>query len=301
MKCTNEEGDSSLADPDDKPRGTDSGSTEDEPEEILENVGGIQFEVYPKFDDNFHISMDKRTRYPAQFGRKYNKTILPLTPSESKLKKGDNIYLFTHSIPRSMFQPIVVADLLFLQRESDVVHFQSTNHKTLNRVYAKWIEYAFRAQKDAKYLIVREMDTFTVEMVENGVDDILKKYKKRSLCMIGADGVLKRVDEHKSLEEQGVELGDLVIMKKPPGGTGSMSILVRTIIGEECECFMNPNDTIQDVKELLQDMEFGCFPIALINAFLMSFSHCFVFFSEGFRKNSNVCFLRGEHSRMEGR
>ena len=42
MKSTDEEGDSSMADPDDKGPGTDQ---KQEDELILEDVGGIQFEV----------------------------------------------------------------------------------------------------------------------------------------------------------------------------------------------------------------------------------------------------------------
>ena len=44
LKSTDEEGDSSMADPDDKEPGTEQ-KEDDEKEEILEDVGGIQFEV----------------------------------------------------------------------------------------------------------------------------------------------------------------------------------------------------------------------------------------------------------------
>ena len=45
MKNTDEEGDASMADADDKGPETDKKQEEEEEEEILEDVGGIQFEV----------------------------------------------------------------------------------------------------------------------------------------------------------------------------------------------------------------------------------------------------------------
>ena len=266
LKNTDDEGDSTMADPDDKddkaPK-TDSEKKEDstnEPKEILEDVGGIQFEVYPRFNDNLHVSLDERTQYPSQFGNSYDKKQLPLTPQESKLKKGDYVYLFSHSVPNSMFRPFVLSDILFLQNGSNLIKFKSLNYESTDRVYANWVQYALREQKDLKYVIVREKGTFNVEVVENGVDDILQKYDIKCLFTMGDDGRLKRVDEKKSLEEQGIRLGDVVVMRKQPsnsGGSGSMPVFVRTLTGKEIECWVDPRDTIENVKVLIQNMEFG--------------------------------------------
>ena len=65
-----------------------------EEEEIFEDVGGIQFEVFPKFDGNVHIST--KQKFPEKLNR-YNcdKKLLGLTPNKCELKNGETVFLVT--------------------------------------------------------------------------------------------------------------------------------------------------------------------------------------------------------------
>ena len=262
LKSTDEEGDSLLADPDDKVPGTESDQKQEESEEIFEDVGGIQFEVYPKFNDNMHVSIDHRTRCPFKFGRDdYDKRHLPNNAKMLKLHKGEIVYFFSHSVPRSLLRPIIVSDIPFFQDGySNVIQFEAINHQSMNRLYARWIDHALRNQKDLKFLIIREGDTFNVEMVNNGVDDILQKYDKKYLCTVDVYGQLKRVKQLQSLNAQGIRFGNMLILKEKPrqsGGTGNIPIFVNGVVAGQnlsIECWMNPNDTIQDVKAIIEDI-----------------------------------------------
>ena len=226
----------------------------------------VQFEVYPKFDDNLHISMDASTQYPPTFSRDYDKQQhLSLTPQQSKLKQGDYVYLFTHSIPHSMFRPVVVSDIPILQNGSNLITFQSVHQESMNRVYGHWAQYALEDQNDLKYVIVRDRQSLNVEIVEESLDEILQKYDQKCLYRIGHQGKLRAIDEEESLEKQGIKTGDVLMIRKPnanSGGTGSMPVLVVFLTKKEIECWMNPNDTIGNLKALIHQIEFGSFLIA---------------------------------------
>merc|ERR1719384_377392 len=91
----------------------------EEKEEIFEDVGGIQFEVYPKYNEEIHIATEQKHRFPEGFDRyKYNKDLLDFTPSDKQLELGQNVYFFSHSMPRSMFRDVLVSDIEILQKNN---------------------------------------------------------------------------------------------------------------------------------------------------------------------------------------
>ena len=88
---------------------------------------------------------------------------------------------------------------------------------------------------------------------------------------------MERVDEHKSLKEQGIRFGHIVLFKEPvasSGGTGNMPILVKTLTGKTIECWMSPDDTIENVKALIQDLEFGLVSLRIAPSECAVFSLC---------------------------
>ena len=83
-------------------------SDKEEKEEIFEDVGGIQFEVYPKYNENIHIAVDEDLRFPEGFNQfRYKKDLLDSTPSDKSLKVGERAYFFSHSLPKSMYRDII--------------------------------------------------------------------------------------------------------------------------------------------------------------------------------------------------
>jgi len=325
--AADEEGDASMADPEDKGPGT-----EQKEDEILEDVGGIQFEVFPRFHDAVHFSADVASRFPAGFERsRYDQKMLPSTPGDL-LRDGDTVYLFSHSVPRSMFEDIAAEQIKFL--EHNELSFQPEHKHSANAVYADWVRCAMaRANRsDTRYLVVRAGRKFVVEVVEKSLDDIFQKYEKSRLFRFADENFaaesMQPVDAAQSLSAQGVRSGDVVFFEIPSiqlrvsvpkgghldleldpaatvadlmkavgtetgndwrtlllkwngsflnrfaslvdleidgtvtmtlntgcGGTGSMEIFVKTLTGKTITCFLDPNDTIQKTKALIQDIE----------------------------------------------
>ena len=65
-------------------------------EQIFEDVGGIQLEVYPRFDENVHIST--KQKFPEKYGRDYDETLLNSTSNECEMKNGESIFVWFESI-----------------------------------------------------------------------------------------------------------------------------------------------------------------------------------------------------------
>lgn len=61
-----------------------------------EDVGGIQFEVYNKFNDTVHISAERECKKMEDYS---NDGYIDSSPLKCGLEMGDNVFFFSHQIP----------------------------------------------------------------------------------------------------------------------------------------------------------------------------------------------------------
>ena len=232
----------------------------EEEDEMFEDVGGIQFEVFPRFDDNVHLSLDASTRYPSGCSRNsYNKKLLKRTPNDLNLNEGADIFLFSHSVPQSMYRPVVAKDIPFLNN-GQVLLFNPwpSACKLETQIYAKWIRFALKEHglQEAQYLIVKEGSTFKVEVVENVLDEVLQKYELRNLRSYDPNDAEKlvRLAAEQSLQQLGIKCGDVLVIANS-GGDGSMPVQFKMLIGKTFELWLEADDTIERVKALIHDFK----------------------------------------------
>ena len=244
----------------------DDDESKEEDEILFEDVGGIQFEVYPKFNVNAHLST--KQKFPEKFSSyKYDKTQLNLTPSKCQLVDGDIAYLFSHSVPKSFYRDITASDIICLQSNDHQIYkirASVTNEQEEAEMYLKWIQFAINSNADnenKKYVVIKAGRQYKVKFVEKSVDEILadEEYDIRGFAVMdNTNNEKKRLKRGKTLEEQGIKFGDILFYTPPAsssGGTGNMCLFVKTLTGKVIECWMEPNDTIQNVKALIQDLE----------------------------------------------
>eukprot|EP01084_Bolivina_argentea_P283057 484678_1 len=229
---------------------------EEKKEEIFEDIGGIQFEVYPKYNDRIHISCDMRQRFPEAYDEyKYNKDLLDIKPDDKEMKLGENVYLFSHSVPKSMFRDVQVSDIPIIQKNNPYsLEFYTHSNEMKNQIYVSWVQYAM--QEIGNYFIVKQNAFYNVVKLED-MDDILKEYDIQYLYRYQQDNN-KTFNDKKiiaikngvKLCEQGVKWGDLLFFKTP-----SFEIHVKTLTGKTIDIDVEGNDTIQNVKAKIQDKE----------------------------------------------
>eukprot|EP01083_Nonionella_stella_P255913 877764_1 len=231
---------------------------EEEKEEMFDDVGGIQFEVYPKYNENIHIGMDATQRYPEQFDRyRYNKDTLDETPKDKALNEGSIVHLFSHSVPRSMYRDANVSDIAIVQQrtstDANVLDFTLKNYEKRNEIYVSWIRHAMNQKTN--YLIVKEGSRYNVVSLEQ-MEDVLKTYDIDNLYKFqdGDDtfNELKLVSIRKraKLRKQGIHWKDLLFFQPP-----SFIIHVQTLTGKTIDVDVSHEDTIENVKAKIQDME----------------------------------------------
>jgi len=127
-----------------------------EEEDIFEDVGGIQFEVFPRLDENVHVS--NAQKYPPNFGYGYEQSLLEFTPEQRQLKSGDCIHLFSHSVPKSMYREFNVSDLresLKMDADDDCIPLEfvlpklGKSMRERNAMVSKWVRFAMQMQNKA--------------------------------------------------------------------------------------------------------------------------------------------------------
>ena len=233
-------------------------------EEIFEDVGGVQFEVYPKFNDNVHVSI--KQKFPEKFSPyKYEKNELNLTPNKCKLDNGDVAFLFSHSVPKSLYRDITASDISYLRSSDNQIYsIQPKNGKEyeLDQIYSKWIQCLLNNHK-RKYVVIKSGLKYKVVFVEKSVDEILipadKEYDIRMFSVMDSKNNKNRLNKDKTLEQQGIKSGDILhfthFSTLSFGGSGNMCIFVKTLTEKLIECWVEPNSSIQHIKGLIQEIE----------------------------------------------
>eukprot|EP01083_Nonionella_stella_P295347 1003770_1 len=226
-------------------------------DEVYPKYDVIQFEVYPKYDENIHIGVDKTQRYPEQFSQyRYNKDALYETPKGKELKEGNIVYLFSHSVPHSMYRDANVSDIEIFQQQSNkvkVLEFSAKNYKKRNEINVSWIRNAMDSTQN--YLIVKEGSRYNVVRLQQ-MEDVLKEYDVDHLYKFQDEddifNELKRVSIRKGvkLSKQGVRWKDLLFFQAT-----SFIIPVKTLTGKTIDVEVSHEDTIQNVKAKIQDIE----------------------------------------------
>ena len=235
---------------------------------VFEDVGGIQLEVFPAFNTSVHLSTDSKTKYPPDCYRHvhneqaYNKKHIKLTAKDLNLQRGDDVFLFSHLVPKSMYRSAMAKDLPCLQHGSRILEFEPA--KLSVGIYAKWIRLALKTHglQNALYLVIWEKPTFKVELVVNTLDEILQKYERCNLRTFHPNNSqhLFQLAEKRTLEHLGIKCGDVLVHQPPTcfaasGGDGSMPIVIATLTGKHIQLWVEAGDTISRVKALMQDVE----------------------------------------------
>ena len=181
------------------------------------------------------------------------------------MDNGSVVHLFSHSVPESLSRSITA---------SDISHLNSRNNKTIQvcvtsknqwerqQIYAKWVRYFLdndNANNNKRYLLIElpQVKSFVVVFVENSMDEILQQFNSNWLSIIGPEGKARRLGGHESLQKQGIKYGDVLCYNRQlsSGGSGSMPVYVETLTHKTIIVWIEPDDMIQKVKEVIQDTQ----------------------------------------------
>eukprot|EP01084_Bolivina_argentea_P255511 429778_1 len=170
------------------------------------DTGIMEIEIYEKYNDNAHISIEKEVLYSL---KEYDKKLLILTPKQAGFKTEDKVYLFSHEIPMKLWRVCSVIDAMY-SNENNMVYVHCNN----KNIIPKWVRMIHdEIEYKNEYLIQgigyeNENDwKYKIEIFNNGFDIGIQLNKNKYKCMYLGD---KLLNENESLSQQGVVCGDMI-------------------------------------------------------------------------------------------
>ena len=185
----------------------------------------------------------------------YEKKMLDDSPQECGLKIGDNVYLFSHEIPKKEWRDCTFKEFLKKQGHKIVLNFdhnadyqRARNHSEVMKVFNGILQkFVAEVMSDDKYIILHYGGG-------NGWDDDqrVEGYLYKIITVNGLNDKIRNegryINDNKTLKQLGIELGTIVT-------PDMMQIFVKTLTGRTLVFDMCAFQTIMMTKRQLDAAE----------------------------------------------